>query len=93
MDNTPRIIAALAAMRPDDGKRYEGTLMLSALPNAPTVEHRPRLAARLRRIGARVLATRGPAEVLRRPPKAADLSTRLGVRSSTSPVSAPKYTF
>lgn len=49
MDNSLGIAAALAAMRPDDGLRYEGTPMLSALPHAPTVKHRPALAARLLR--------------------------------------------
>ena len=40
--------AALAAMTADGDRRYEGTLMLSALPDAPTVSDRHRLAERAR---------------------------------------------
>ena len=38
MDNNTGIASALAAMRPDeDRKRYEGCVMFSALPDAPTI--------------------------------------------------------
>ncbi|GAA3729575.1 hypothetical protein GCM10022225_08840 [Plantactinospora mayteni] len=50
MDNLAGIGAALAAMRPDDGRRYEGCLMLSALPQAPTIPHRRTFAERFRRL-------------------------------------------
>jgi hypothetical protein len=50
MDNMAGIAAALAAMRPDDGRRYEGSLMLSALPHAPTIGHRPSRAERFLRL-------------------------------------------
>jgi len=49
MDHTAAIGAALFAMRPHDGRRYEGCLMLSALPQAPTTSHRPTFRERLRR--------------------------------------------
>ncbi len=42
MDGNTGVAAALAAMRPDDGRRYEGCLMLSALPQAPTVSRHVR---------------------------------------------------
>lgn len=39
---------ALAAMQPHDGHRYDGLPLRSALPDAPTVPHRPTLRERLR---------------------------------------------
>ena len=53
------IATALVTVGTDDGRRYEGTLMLSALPNAPTVEYRPRLAERLRRLVPTLSRPRG----------------------------------
>lgn len=50
MDNMAGIAAALAAMRPDDGRRYEGSLMLSALPHAPTIGHHRSRAERFLRL-------------------------------------------
>ena len=46
MDNVG-MAAALASMTHGDN-RYEGTLMLSALPSAPVVSDPPRLAERVR---------------------------------------------
>jgi hypothetical protein len=38
MDNTIGLAPALVAMEPDEtGHRYDGSLMLSALPQAPTI--------------------------------------------------------
>ena len=48
MDNLLGLGSALAAMRPDDGHRYDGTLVLSALPHAPVVPGRRRPRRRLR---------------------------------------------
>lgn len=53
MDSLLGLGAALAAMRPDDGRRYRGCLMLSALPDAPVVPEGTR-APRLRRLLAAV---------------------------------------
>lgn len=50
MDNIAGIGAALAAMRPDDGQRYQGCLMLSALPQSPTISHKPTFAERILRL-------------------------------------------
>jgi hypothetical protein len=48
MDNLLGLGSALAAMRPDDGHRYDGTAILSALPDAPVVpgRRRPRHSSR-----------------------------------------------
>jgi len=53
MENLAAIGAALAARHTDDGLRYAGCSMLSALPNAPTIA-RPAVVERLRgRLGRR----------------------------------------
>jgi len=49
MDNLAGLGAALAAMSTDDGRRYDGSVMLSALPDAPTID-RPRFIDRVRRL-------------------------------------------
>jgi len=48
MDNLLSLGSALVAMRPDDGHRYDGSLMLSALPHTPVVPDRRRPQRRLR---------------------------------------------
>lgn len=48
MDNLLGLGSALAARRPDDGHRYDGTVMLSALPHAPVVPDGRRPWRRLR---------------------------------------------
>ncbi|WP_344714872.1 hypothetical protein [Microbacterium terregens] len=52
MDNLAGLGAAVAAMSSDDGHRYEGCVMLSALPDAPTID-RPTLVERIRRLRRR----------------------------------------
>jgi hypothetical protein len=60
MEDLAGLGTALAAARPCDDSRYEGCLMLSALPSAPTIELRPGLGERLRRLigGIRGLRSR-----------------------------------
>jgi len=51
MDHLAASGAAYAAMRPDDDRtRYEGCLMLSALPGAPTIAPRPGILERWARL-------------------------------------------
>jgi hypothetical protein len=68
MDNLAGLGAALAAMSTDDGRRYDGSVMLSALPDAPTID-RPRLIDRIRRLLPRGSRVRTSASAL--PPTAA----------------------
>jgi hypothetical protein len=49
MDNLIGLGAALAAMSTDDERRYDGCVMLSALPDAPIID-RPTLIDRIRRL-------------------------------------------
>ena len=54
MDNTIGLAPALAAMQPDEeGRRYAGCFMLSALPQAPTITE-PTRWERLVEVFARV---------------------------------------
>jgi hypothetical protein len=50
MDTTVGIGTAIAALRPDDGQRYQGCLMLSALPQAPTIDDGPTRVERILRL-------------------------------------------
>ena len=69
MDNLLGLGSALAAMRPDDGHRYDGTAILSALPHAPVVPGRRRPRRRLRTL-------------LRQRGRLAALAPRGGVRTA-----------
>lgn len=53
MENIALLAAGLAAMRPDDGRRYEGSPMLSALPHAPVASDRSTLGERFLRLKRR----------------------------------------
>ena len=52
MDNFAGLGAAVAAMSSDDEHRYEGCVMLSALPGAPIID-RPTFVERIRRLRRR----------------------------------------
>ena len=62
MDATTGIGAALAAMREDEG-RYDGCVMLSALPSAPVVTPRRRGLSDLFRAWAGAWSKRGRGDV------------------------------
>jgi hypothetical protein len=67
MDNLAGLGAVLAAMSTDDERRYDGCVMLSALPDAPIID-RPRLIDRIRRLLPRRSRVRASASAL--PPTA-----------------------
>lgn len=48
MNDSMSLGLALSAMQPHDGRRYDGLALRSALPDAPTLPHRPALGDRLR---------------------------------------------
>jgi len=63
MDNLAALGAALAAMSSDDEHRYDGCVMFSALPDAPTID-RPTLVERIRRLRRRGSRFRAPVSSL-----------------------------
>lgn len=84
MEDLAGLGTALAAARAGDDSRYEGCLMLSALPSAPTIELRPGLGERLRRLIGGIRGLRSRVE----PAASVRADARGGRRGSPRPLVA-----